>query len=208
MASLAKKRLSPDKRKAEIIDASIRLLSREGLDGYSLEAVAREARVAMTLPRHYFGGYRELLKASTESLLSDVERTLLGHEKSMSLVVRFSSYLELLYRNPWGHEVWMKSYEIHPDLHMTVNAVRMSMAQSIYRKKWDEMDVREKIDARGRIGYIETIVSEWLINKRSDREIIVGLIIEAITQPKARLTTYLDSRANQNSVVQQEMAYE
>lgn len=177
------RRLSPDERKAEIMSAAVRLLKREGLDGFSLEAVAREARVAMSLPRHYFGGYRDLLKASTEELLTQVEQTLLGRDQKRSLSNRFSAYLDLLLKNPWGHQVWMRSAEIHPEVDAIVQKARRGMAESMYRKKWDDMSMREQLDARGRIGYVEALVSNWLDLGYSLEDIVVGLIVEAITLP-------------------------
>lgn len=205
MADGSVKRLSPDERKAEIMSAAVRLLKREGLDGFSLEAVAREARVAMSLPRHYFGGYRDLLKASTEELLTKVEQTLLGRDHKLSLSYRFSTYLDLLSKNPWGHQVWMRSAEIHPEVDAIVHKARRGMSESMYRKKWREMSKREQLDARGRIGYVEALVSNWLDRGRGNRDIVVGLIVEAITLPEA---SNIYRHKNKPSTVMLEVAAE
>jgi len=175
------RRLAPDERRAEILKASTRLLEREGLEGFSLEAVAREARVALSLPRHYFGGYRDLLKAATEDLLEEVETTLLSREVSTPLAQRFAAYLDLLRKNPWGHQVWMRSAEIHPEVEAIVRNARRRMSESMYRKPWREMTKREQLDARGRIGYVEALVAEWLERRNGDRDVVVELILQAIT---------------------------
>lgn len=193
MADGSPKRLAPDERKAKILQAAIRLLKEKGLVGFSLEAVAREAGVALSLPRHYFGGYRDLLKAATEDLLKEVEATLLNREPKRQLVDRFAAYLELLSRNPWGHQVWVRSAEIHADVDAVVRKARRHMAEGMYRKPWRSLSKREQLDARGRIGYVESLVSDWLERGKGDRDIVVELIVQAITLPKrSRPSTSID----------------
>lgn len=183
MADGSPKRLAPDERKAEILQAAIRLLERKGLEGFSLEAVAREARVALSLPRHYFGGYRDLLKAATEDLLGEVETTLLSRDLKMPLADRFAAYLDLLLRNPWGHQIWTQSADVHPEVDAVVRKARRRMTEAMYRRPWRELSKREQLDARGRIGYVEALVSEWLEHGKSDRDVVVELIVQAITLP-------------------------
>lgn len=181
MADGTVKRLAPDERRAEILQAAKRLLERKGLDGFSLEAVAREAGVALSLPRHYFGGYRDLLKAATEDLLTEVETTLLSRDLKLPLAARFAAYLDLLSKNPWGHQVWMRSAEIHPEVDAIVRGARRRMSEAMCRKPWRQMTKREQLDARGRIGYVEAIVSDWLERGCNDRATLVDLIVQAVS---------------------------
>ncbi len=185
MADGIPKRLPPDQRMAGILRAATQLLASKGVEGFSLEAVARQAGVALSLPRHYFGGTRDLLKAATEDLLKEVETTLLSRDVKLSLQQRFAAYLDLLARNPWGHHVWTRSAEIHPEVDGVVRRARRRMAQSMYRRPWNELTRREQFDARGRIGYVEAVVFDWLERGAKDRDIVVDLIVQAITLPKA-----------------------
>lgn len=183
MKKRVKKRLDPEERKAAILQSAKALLSREGLDGFSLEAVAREAGVALSLPRHYFGSYRDLLKAATEDVLKHVETLMLDRTLTLSFEARFSAYLEVLEKNPWGHVVWMRSAELHPDIHAVVRNARTRMGEAMYRRPWDQLSLREQLDARGRIGYIEAIVSEWHDQGFAHRELFVDLIVSVIFEP-------------------------
>lgn len=175
------KRLSPDARKAELLSAATALLAREGLEGFSLEAVAREAGVALSLPRHYFGSYRDLLKAATEDLLRLVEKTLLSHEIKLDLKSRVVAYMDLLESNPWGHDVWMRSASIHPEVDAIVRGARRRMSESMYRKPWHDLSAQEKLDARGRIGYIEAVISDWLESMIDSREVVAELVAHTIS---------------------------
>ena len=181
MADGTPKRLAPDERKAAILSAAISLLARKGLEEFSLEAVAREAGVALSLPRHYFGGYRDLLKAATEDLLKTVEKTLLGRDITLDIESRVNAYMDLLAENPWGHQVWMRSPDIHPDVDAIVRKARRRMAESMYRKTWRELSKDEQFDVRGRIGYVEGVVADWLDRGAADRDIVSKLIVGKIS---------------------------
>ena len=183
MADGSPRRLAHHERKAEILQAATALLEREGLRGFSLEAVARDAGVALSLPRHYFGSSRDLLKAATEDLLKKVETILLSREVKLSLRARFAAYLDLLAGDPWGHEVWMRSSDIHPEVDAIVRQARRRMSEAMYRRHWHELSEREQFDARGRIGYIEALVTDWLERGADDRDVVVDLILQAVTLP-------------------------
>lgn len=183
MSVKTKNRLDPDERKKLILGAAIRLLAQKGLDGFTLEAVAREAGVALSLPRHYFGGYKDLLKAATEDLLNEVKQILLSREIELSIKDRFSAYLDILHKNPWGHHVWMRSSDVHHEVESLVSKARRTMSESMYRRPWKDLSKKEKIDARGRIGYIEAVVDEWLNANPKDRDMYVDLMLEIVNQP-------------------------
>lgn len=179
MAGTAK-RLDPYARKAHILGAAERLLARKGLGGFSLEAVAREARVAASLPRHYFGSSRGLLKAATQDVLRQVEAVFFGRDAELTLAQRFTRYLDILRRNPWGHAVWMRSAELHPGLEALVRKARQRMAQMMYQHPWSDLSKREQLEARGRIGYIEAVVMDWIARGMKDDALVAGILVEAV----------------------------
>jgi len=175
----ALKRLSPEARKVEILQAALRVLAKVGLKGFSLESVAREAGVALSLPRHYFGGTYDLLKAATESLLKDVENALLSPGKGKSNASRFEAYLQILSLAPWGHEVWIRASDLHPDLEVIVQQARRRMVESMYGRAWEQLSESEQIDGRGRIGYIEAVVRDWIDLGMGDQELVVVALVRA-----------------------------
>lgn len=176
----AQRRLAPKQRRVEILQAALRLLAREGLEGFSLEAAAREAGVAASLPRHYFGGVSELLKAATKDVLRDVEQLLLSRDVTPKLEERIPLYLDVLARHPWGHEVWMRASELHTEIGTLVRRARRRMAENVYAKPWTDLSVRQQFEARGRIGQIEAVVAEWLERRITDRAIVVDTLLSAI----------------------------
>lgn len=53
-----------DDRRAEILDATIRVIGRAGVGGVHFPEVATEASVSMSLPRYYFPTIRDLIRAA------------------------------------------------------------------------------------------------------------------------------------------------
>ncbi len=185
------RRLPPEERRAEILRAAKQLLDREGVQGFSLEAVAREAGVAASLPRHYFGSSIELLAAATIDAIQEVEHILRSRKKGISLKTRITSYLEVVRRYPWAHRVWMRSGEIHPSVDEIVQRSRKRIGEAIMGRSWDTMTDKERLQARGCTGFVEAIVSEWIEMETQD----VDLILDTVTDWFSHVPKMEDSAA-------------
>lgn len=69
------RRIKGEKRKRELIDATLRIVASEGVSGVSHRAVAREAGVPATAAAYYFDGIDDLLAASlTQAMDEDIAR--------------------------------------------------------------------------------------------------------------------------------------
>jgi len=179
MKARSSRRLSPDERKAQILEAASRLLSESGLNSFSLEAVARQAGVAATLPRYYFGSTDELLRAATQDIVEEVERVLLSTELGLSTQERFARYLSTLEKAPWGHAVWMRAPELHADLESIVQTARKHMVESMFGKPWDALALVDRFEGRGRIGYIEAVVAQWIEHGMENTPLVVDVLTRA-----------------------------
>lgn len=175
------KRIDPAQRKALLLQAAQQVLQREGLGSFSLEAVAREARVAATLPRYYFGSTTGLLKASTAQLLQQVELILMGRDPSATLSSRYTAYLQVLRKHPWGHDVWMRAAYLHVDFDAMISGARVRFSEILYRKPWEDLSYAEKIQALGRIGYIEAVVQTWIALGMVNTEETVDALVKIST---------------------------
>lgn len=181
MADGNPKRLSPDLRKAEILVAARRLLSRSGLLGFSLEAVAREAGVAASLPRHYFGGHVDLLQAATADVLKAVEAALLTPDLSVTLEARLGAYLDVLTEYPWGHSLWMQSADIHPEADAIVRQARRRITEAMLLRPWNKLSKQQQIYARGQIGFVEAVVTDWIERGMNDRGLVIETMAHALS---------------------------
>ncbi len=69
--AVARAQTSP--RRAEIVDAAVRVIARDGLSGASLRSIAREIGYTTGVVMHYFKDKEELLVAAAESVFGPYE---------------------------------------------------------------------------------------------------------------------------------------
>ncbi|MGB3892881.1 MAG: TetR/AcrR family transcriptional regulator [Mycolicibacter sinensis] len=70
-------------RRAEVVDAAVRVIARDGLSGASLRSIAREIGYTTGVVMHHFTGKQELLVAAADAVLAPFEE-LLGQAVSMT----------------------------------------------------------------------------------------------------------------------------
>src|SRR5687768_18532842 len=66
----------PSPRQTEIVDATIRVIARDGLAGASLRAIAREIGYTSGVLMHYFRDKEELLVSAAEAVFGPFEALL------------------------------------------------------------------------------------------------------------------------------------
>lgn len=174
------RRMSPDERRTEILITTKRLLDDVGVAGFSVEAVAREAGVTAPLLRHYFGSSTELLAAVTREVIQEVERALRSKNTNFAIADRISAYMDVIQKNPWGHSLWVRSADIHPTIDELVKQTRTRLAEAIYRQAWISLTASEKLQALGSVGFIESIISEWIERNFEDRELVHDTLVNWI----------------------------
>lgn len=114
--STERKRLRPDERRAQILDAATRVLAREGIARFSLEGAAREAGIAPTLPRRYFESGDQLLAAVVSEITPQVVEPLLRPDPGLSLEDRYREYIHSVRELPWAHGLWQRAEAAHRTL--------------------------------------------------------------------------------------------
>jgi AcrR family transcriptional regulator len=171
------KRLSPELRKAKILEAAKIMLSRDGLEKFSLEGVAREAGVAASLPRHYFHSHAELLMSAASEALLEAQMALINPDLSITLPQRLSHFLDVVAKHPWAFSTYLRADDIHPSLGAAARHARRRIAEFSFLRPWDRMTLQEKIHARGWVGYIEGITGEWIEGGMADRDIFLQTML-------------------------------
>lgn len=67
-------RLEPEARQAQILDHAARIVAEEGLSGFSMERVAREAGISKALVYNYFSSQANLLRSLLRRDLDRIQR--------------------------------------------------------------------------------------------------------------------------------------
>jgi AcrR family transcriptional regulator len=171
------RRLAPDARRAQLLEAARRCLAEEGLAGFTLEAVAREAGVTGQLLRHYFGSGDGLLTALATALMEDaIGMWLTPPSGEQDLAERFGAYLDFIAANPWGHAIWMHAGEHHPEVGRVVTPLRRRLAAA--GGDWDALPRTEQLAAMGWVSFVEGVVQEWIAGGLADRDAALAVLMD------------------------------
>jgi AcrR family transcriptional regulator len=181
------RRLSPERRKAEILEAAHRLLVRDGLQGFSLDAVAREAGVANSLPRHYFGTYGALLACCAEDTLERVIEALVS-DPGLPLRQRLGRYLDALAAEPWGHKLWMTGGFGHLELTELAVPARRAIIEASTGRSYEKLSTRQRLHVSGLLGYVERIVDDWIESGMRDREIVIDVLVDGMEKLRTEVS--------------------
>jgi AcrR family transcriptional regulator len=174
-----KKRLPPDQRRAQILDAATRVLAREGIARFSLEGAAREAGIAPTLPRHYFESRDQLLAAVVNEITPQVVEPLLRPDPAMSLEDRYREYIERVRKLPWAHGLWQRAEAVHPDLETAAEKLRRLFVALSYGTPWKELSPEQQFEGVGWIGFFTMAVTEWLEQGGEDEQVLLTVLLDA-----------------------------
>jgi AcrR family transcriptional regulator len=176
MASAAR-RLPPEERRAQILEAATSVLRRDGVDAFSLEAVAREADVAATLPRHYFESRDGLLASALKVAILDVVEPFLRPDAGLGFEERVRLYLAKLREFAWGHAIWQRAESVHPDVEAVVIVLRRRLVGASFGKRWQDMTPDEQLHGAGWVGYFSAAVAEWIAQGKRDDEVLVETLV-------------------------------
>ncbi len=89
-------------RRAEIVDAFIRLVAANGLEGVTLDDVASEAGVKRAAARHFVGNRPELIAAAVEELTRRYRTTV---EEAVGTAPSIERLIDALFGRVWVHDL-------------------------------------------------------------------------------------------------------
>ena len=173
------RRLAPDDRRDHILAAARTTLASTGMAGFSIEQVAREAGIASSLPRHYFGSRDGLLEAVARQIIEEVLAILGAPRGTTTLTERIDGYLQILRREPWVHRIWLHAAERPDELHDLVLASRRSLAELSFDVRWDDLEPREQLGLIGWASYFEGVISGWIELGVDDTRPVVQALADA-----------------------------
>lgn len=89
-------RIDADLRRQEVVEAALRLVVSEGIDGLSLRKVADESRLNIGSVRHYFSGHHDLLAAAAQEAGDRMGHRLAKHPVERLSGLRGSNAIDAL----------------------------------------------------------------------------------------------------------------
>ena len=136
------RRESPEKRRADLVQAAIRCLSAGGMAAFKLERIAAEAGVSLGLMSHYFTDKNELLtEVYRAALYDDITRKLAeldDRNTAVSPAERLCRILDAIidpeYLTPGNLTVWLALWGeivVNPDLRRAHRTLYRSYMKSL-----------------------------------------------------------------------------
>ncbi|MCW4355136.1 TetR/AcrR family transcriptional regulator [Hoyosella sp. YIM 151337] len=187
MAGSKRTRLSPEQRRAQLIELGMELLSRKPIEEVSVEDIAEEAGVSKGLLFHYFGSKLEfqaaLVRNAGEQLVAAVQPDL-SLTPVETLRASLDRYIDFVERAPHLYISMLRGgLSDVPGMAGAVDASRSKIVRlilGIMPSLGIEHSPLLDFAVRGWIALVEETVIRWLHEQSVEREEILELLTGAL----------------------------
>lgn len=187
MVVVKRTRMSPEERRAQLLDLGARMLAERPLEQISVEEIADQAGVSRGLLFHYFASKRDfhlaIVRHAGADMLAHTEPdpTLEPLEMLRVSVCAYvdyvtdnrSTYVSLLRGSASGDEEMREEFE-------RTRAVMAERIATHLPRLGIEADARIRLAVRGWIAFVEETTITWLRDQPISREDLVGLHVAAL----------------------------
>ncbi len=164
------RRLSPHRRRKQLLDLGVRMLATRHLEDLSLDLLASEAGISRGLIYHYFGSKQEfhaqVVRRAADDLL---DRTLPPDEgnEAQKLLHVVSAYVDYVSENPQGYLSLMRAGAGGNDALFSIHdRVRIEMTERTYQAAVESGVLLDqplaRMLVRAGIALIEELVLNWI----------------------------------------------
>lgn len=174
-------RLSPEARRAQLVEAATELLVSRPLDELSADTVADAAGVSRALVFHYFPTQQALhlaaVSAAAARLVEAVDDALEGAADERRAGIE--AFIDFVDQQPGTFAALSAMSAADPDFASVFDSTRMLLARRTLGGSFSN-DQSSYARALGWIALIERAVPLWLSGPRDDSEEFVTVLIESI----------------------------
>lgn len=191
MAATKRVRLSPEARRAQLIDLGVEMLATRRLDELSVELIASTAGISRGLLFHYFASkqdfHTEVARAAAAEMIrrTEPDTSLPPVEALRGALDAFIDYVE---ENPDNYKSLVRG-AASADLQMRAifDGTRATMAQRVIEviaQLGLGLSDRADLAVHGWVAYVEECVIRWIDTRKFDR----GQLLEMLTKSLPALT--------------------
>jgi AcrR family transcriptional regulator len=180
-------RLSPEQRRAQLIDLGVELLATRRLDELSVELIAQTAGISRGLLFHYFSSKKEfhleVARAAAAEMLRRTER-----DPALSPVealrAALSSFIDYVEENPDNYKSLVRG-AASGDARMRAifDETRSTMAQRILdvlAAMGLEVSAPMRLAIAGWVAYVEECVVRWIDTRTVSRDELLELLVKSL----------------------------
>ncbi|WP_430331653.1 TetR/AcrR family transcriptional regulator [Rhodococcus sp. ACT016] len=180
-------RLSPEERRAQLIDLGVRMLAERSLEQISVEDIADQAGVSRGLLFHYFASKHDFHVAIVRHTSADMlARTAPNPELEPIEILRdaMASYVDYVSDNRDTYVSLLRGTASgDPDMREVFEATRAEMARRVIDqlpKLGIHPDARMELSVRGWLAFVEEATITWLRAPKITREELIELLVTAL----------------------------
>jgi AcrR family transcriptional regulator len=180
----ARRRLSVDRRREELIAAALELFSKHDAEDVSIDDVALSAGASRALVYHYFGGKQELYVAALRSAADELEARLHPQQEGRpidELAAGLRRYFDFVEEHAAGFAALLRGGPA--DRAGEIGEIVDGVRQRLFRLIMNQMRVSApspvlRITLRTWIASVETAGLDWLEHRDLDRPTLERLLGE------------------------------
>ncbi|MFB9623257.1 TetR/AcrR family transcriptional regulator [Nonomuraea helvata] len=180
----ARRRLSVDRRREELMAAALELFSTRDAEDVSIDDVASAAGASRALVYHYFGGKQELYVAALKSAAEQLESRLRpqgGGRPLDELASGLRRYFDFVEEHATGFAALLRGGPA--DRAGEVGEIVDGVRQRLFRLIQKQMRVEEpspvlRMTLRSWIASVETVGLDWLERRDIERPVLEKLLVE------------------------------
>lgn len=189
MTQSARTRLSPDERRAQLLDLGVRLLATRSIEELSIDALAEEAGISRGLLYHYFGSkhaFREaVVRRAADDLIAQTVPPVDG-ELEERLLVSVTAYLDYVLANYEGYLSLVKAAASgNETLRDIYDEARSVLTDRIFREDAEGEILPDtpltRLVVRGWSAMTEELVLSWRADPKGvTREELIGVLASSL----------------------------
>lgn len=175
---LQRRRLAPDARRAELLEAARGVVAANGIDGLTLQAVADAGGVREALVRHYFGNRDGLVSTVIRTVAEELVASLLVRDDDLGLRERLTEYVTQIAQARWAHAVWARYPTGQPAADQALHDLRVRLVEAALRRRWSSLTDLERLQGSAWIGYADGAITSWFEQELQDQRLLVDALMD------------------------------
>jgi AcrR family transcriptional regulator len=180
-------RLSPDARRAQLIELGVEMLATRRLDELSVELIAKAAGISRGLLFHYFPSkqafHLEVAQAAAAEMLRRTEPDV-ELAPVEALRAALTSFMDYVQENPDNYKSLVRG-AASGDARMRgiFDATRTAMAQrvvDVIAQMGLEVDARTRLAIQGWVAFVEECVVRWIDDATIGRDELLEMLTKSL----------------------------
>ncbi len=187
MASEKRLRLSPQARRAQLIELGVQMLATRTLDELSVEDLAQQAGISRGLLFHYFASkqefHLEVARAAAQELLRRTEpNTALAPVEALH--ASLGAFIDYVEENPDSYTSLVRGAASgDSEMRAIFDETRATLAQRVVSVVGElGLPTRERVElaVHGWVAYVEECVIRWISTRALSRRDLLGMLSRSL----------------------------